>query len=209
MIFSLREINCEDMNVQRWRSSVAVLSVAMVVSTNAIASEPIWPPTAYDYVVVDQDLRTVLTQFGTNTGLRLVLSDQVQGRVHGRLPSASPREFLSNLAQEFGLDWYFDGAVISVSATSEAQTRLLSLQGVSFPKLRDGLAAAGLLEQRFQLKPGLASDIVIISGPPRYVAMVQQATAALSAEKDVKRAPASGETMVVFRGSTVNRVQFP
>lgn len=192
-----------------WHPISGVLCAALLAPGNVTAAEPIWPTTAYDYVVVDQDLRTVLTQFGTNTGLRIVLSDAVQGRVHGRLPSAPPREFLSNLAQAFGLDWYFDGAVISISATSEAQTRLLPLQAVSFSKLRDALASVGLLDQRFQLRTGLGPSIALASGPPRYLAMVQQAAVALATEKEVKREPAGAETLVVFRGSSMSRVQFP
>lgn len=148
----------------------------------------------------------MLTQFGANTGLRITLSDAVQGQVRGRLPSVPPREFLDNLAQSFGLDWYFDGAVISISAASEAQARLLPLQGVGFAKLRRGLVSAGLIDPRFQLRPGVSPDIVLVSGPPRYLALVQQAVAALSSEKEAKRDPPS---VVVVRGTTVSRFQFP
>ena len=60
-------------------STIAVLAIAAPVA----AMEPSWPVTPYDYVVVDQDLRTVLLQFGANIGTRIALSDQVGGRVHG------------------------------------------------------------------------------------------------------------------------------
>ena len=182
---------------------------AFCCPTLLMAGEPSWPSQAYDYVVVDQDLRTVLQQFGSNTGLRIALSDAVQGHVHGRLPSAAPREFLDHLAQAFGLDWYYDGALISVSAASEAQTRLLPAQGIGLQKLRNGLAAAGLLDPRYQLRSGLGPNIVVVSGPPHYVAMVQQATAALATESTPKPEPAAKETLVVFRGSSTSRLEFP
>ncbi len=196
----------EDMIVRRPRPGAICVGLALLASPLASAAEPKWPSAPYGYVVVDQDLRTVLTQFGANTGLRIALSDAVQGQVRGRLPSVPPREFLDTLAQSFGLDWYFDGAVISVSAASEAQARLLSLQGVGFAKLRKGLASAGLIDPRFQLRPGASPDIALVSGPPRYVALVQQAVTALSSEKEVK---GNSPSVVIIRGATASRVEFP
>lgn len=174
-----------------------------------VAAEPNWPTAPYEYVVVDQDLRTVLTQFGANTGLRIALSEAVQGRVHGRTPAAPARDILNGLAQSFGFDWYYDGAVIWVSAASEAETHILPLQGVSFARLRSGLTAADLLDRRFQLKAGIGPDIAIVSGPPRYIAMVKQAVAALSADKPTAPKVEPEQTLVVFRGSSASRVQFP
>jgi type III secretion protein C len=188
---------------------VAVSAVAFCVPTGLMADEPPWPTALYDYIVVNQDLRIVLQQFGSNTGLRVALSDAVQGRVRGRLPSALPREFLDHLAQAFGLDWYYDGALISISAASEAQTRLLPLQGAQFQKLRNSLSIAGLLDPHYQLRPEDDPSIVVVSGPPRYVAMVQQTVSALSSESAPKPAVPAKDTLVVFRGSSVSRLEFP
>ena len=202
--------------------SVLSASFAMPMRGECTAAEMVWPTAPYDYVVVDQDLRTVLQQFGTNTGIRIVLSDAVQGKVRGRLPPAPPRDFLIGLAQMFGLDWYYDGAVLSISSTTEAQTHLLPLQGVSFDALRDGLAATGLLDPRFQLKPGLGKAVALVSGPPHYWAMVQQAATALQAgggppeQQKVAAGPQVSAVVspkkreiLVFRGSAVSHEQLP
>ena len=172
-------------------------------------AEPEWPAERYDYVVVDQDLRAVLQQFGVNTGLRVALSDKVQGRVHGPLPSVPPREFLSNLAQEFGLDWTYDGSIIWVTAASEVQTQMLPMQGVGFEKLRVSLSSAGLLEPRFQFRPAANGDVAVVSGPPRYIAVIQQALNALAAEKVPPQQPLKHQSVVLMRGATTTRVDFP
>ena len=205
----LRRSRGREARLRSWISCLAGFVCATVAAGPCLAAEPSWPTAPYDYVVVDQDLRTVLTQFGANTGLRIALSEAVQGRVHGRTPAAPARDVLNGLAQSFGLDWYYDGAVIWVSATSEAETHLLPLQGVSFNKLRNGLAAADLLDRRFQLKAGVGPDIAIVSGPPRYAAMIKQAVVALAADKPAAPQPAPGRTLVVFRGSSATSVQFP
>lgn len=208
----------------------AALSVALTLScSSGHAEEPNWPTAPYDYVAVDEDLRNVLSQFGTNIGVRMVLSDAVQGRVRGGFPPAPPREFLVNMSRAFGLDWYFDGAVISVSAASEAQTRILPLKGVPLNALQNGLAAAGLLDPRFQLRAGLAPDVAVVSGPPRYLAVVEQAASAMASGKPAneplktaakepvtagaseppKEAKASPPSLVIFRGSQTSRIEFP
>lgn len=210
-------------------SAIAVSALSACFSATFIpakvkAAEPVWSTAPYNYVVVDQDLRTVLQQFGANIGLRIVLSDAVQGKVHGRLPSAPPREFLSNLAQMFGLDWYYDGSVLSISSTTEAQTHLLPLQGLTFEALRNGLSATGLLDPRFDLKPGLGKAVALVSGPPHYWAMVQQAAAALQTASGPPPPPEQAKAavalpapkavpkkpeVVVFRGSTMTREPLP
>src|ERR1700760_2315335 len=116
------------------------LVLSVILNSQPAAAEPPWPPGAYNYIVVDQDLREVLQQFGVNTGLKLALSDKVQGRVHGPLPTMLPRQFLDNLAQQFGLEWVYDGSIVSISLASEARTEMLALRGVPFDALRDGLS---------------------------------------------------------------------
>jgi type III secretion protein C len=183
--------------------------LAVATWTGDLRAEPVWPTTVYDYVVVDQDLRAVLQQFGVNTGLRLALSDKVQGRVHGPLPSAPPREFLNNLAQQFGLDWTFDGSIIWISATSEAQTQMLPMQGVGFDRLKASLTGAGLLEPRFQLRPAANNTIAVVSGPPHYNSIVQQALTALAAEKAPPEPAPAHKSVVLMRGAASTRVDFP
>ena len=154
------------------RIAVAIyfaLGLAIVAPRDLTAAEPAWPAAPYDYVVIDQDLRTVLEQFGLNTGLRIALSDNVKGRVRGRIQPAPPRQFFDHLTEMFGLDWYYDGAAISVSAKSEAQTQLVKLGNASFTQLKTALDASGFLDQRYQLRPGAEQSVAIAAGPPQYL----------------------------------------
>jgi type III secretion protein C len=191
-------------------ATAVVLSVTILTSQDLKAAEPPWPAeSTYDYVVVDQDLRTVIEQFGFNTGLRVSLSDAVQGKVHGRLPAALPRDFFDHLTEMFGLDWYYDGATIAVSAKSEAQTQLITLKGASFSELQSALETAGFLDQRYHLRSGPENNVAIASGPPQFLAMVKQMAATLSPVQEPKQGPAEKYRMLVFRGSSASRVEFP
>jgi type III secretion protein C len=195
------------------RIAVAIclaFGLATVAPRELTAAEPAWPAAPYDYVVIDQDLRTVLEQFGLNTGLRIALSDNVKGRVHGRMQPAPPRQFFDHLAEMFGLDWYYDGAVISVSAKSEAQTQLVKLGNASFTQLKAALDASGFLDPRYQLRQGAEQSIAIASGPPQYLAMVKKVATALSPEPAPKPgAPAKDYVMIIRGSSAVRKAEFP
>lgn len=169
----------------------------------ARAAEPAWPPEPYRYVVVDQDLRLVLQEFGRNMNVRVVLSDAVQGRVRGRLPELAPRAFLEHLAQSYGLDWYFDGDLLSISGTGESVTHFAPLHHFAFARIETDLARTGLLDPRFALRPGPGDDMALVSGPPHYVQLVEQSIAALTAAKAPAAAQAGGSrgTLVIYRGS--------
>jgi type III secretion protein C len=185
-----------------------ILGATSLVPPGMRAAEPAWPGEPYDYVVVDQDLRTVLEQFGFNTGLRVVLSDAVQGRVHGRLPPAPPRQFFDHVTEMFGLDWYYDGAAISVSAKSEARTDLIPMKNIDFGGLQSELAAAGLLDERYQLRPG-PHNVAIVSGPPQYLAMVKHVAESISPIETSKPAVQARQKIMIIRGASVTWAEFP
>ena len=187
----------------------AIAAAAAAVAGRATAAEPAWPSAPYTYVVVDQDLRTVLLQFGSNIGVRVVLSDGVQGRVYGRLPTLPPRDFLEHLARSYGLDWFFDGAVLSVSAGDETETRFVTLPGIDVTVLQAALRSTGLYDPRFGLRPGPAVGTAMVSGPPRYLKLVEQTAAALAKPASAPEAPGAVAMLTVFRGAAASKVQFP
>ena len=153
----------------------------------------------YNYTVIDQDLRDVLRQFGANLGLRVTVSDAVQGRIRGRKVALPPAAFLDDLAKEFGFDWYYDGYTLFVTANNESVTKTIELGGMGFTTLQDNLKTLGIADDRFQLRPLPAGDAVLVAGPPRYVELVEQ-TLAKPPE------PPSGN-ITVYRGSNAQQVR--
>lgn len=187
-------------------TSSAVLALLVSAGVQqAGAAVPEWPADPYRYIVVDQDLRTVLEEFGRNTGVRVALSEGVQGRVRGNLPQVPPGEFLEAVAKSYGLDWYFDGAVLHVSTTGEAGTRFIDLRGLSFSHLAAGLGQAGVTDPRFVLREGPSPGTVMVSGPPRYLQLVVEAAAAMAGEKATPVAALAVTPVRVFRGSVAPR----
>lgn len=138
-----------------------------------------WPDKPYPYVVLDQDVRDVLAAFGSNLDVPVKVSDKVSGRARGRLPELTPQKLLDHLAASFGLQWYYDGQVLYVTTVEEAVSEMLPLGTIRFEELQASLASLKLDDPRFPLRPLASANVALVSGPPRYVALVKETMQAL------------------------------
>lgn len=193
----------------------ATISVSACCSAAYAATDGEWAHKPFQYVAVDQSLRDVLRELSIATSVPIKVSDLVSGQAHGRWPDTTAGEFLSQLARTYALEWYFDGSLLSVSASSEDETKLVSLHGAGLERLRDGLTTAGLMDARFTLRPGPTPDVALVSGPPRFLAVVQEAMDAIVASGTVSRPLQPGTVIAsterrvtVFRGSSATNVVF-
>lgn len=173
------------------------------------ADQPVaaWELRSFDYAVIDQELRDLLSEFGRHVGLAVTVSDQVRGRVRGRLPPLPPRLFLERLAAVHGFDWYVDGTTLHVSAAAEARSLLLDLNQVAPAALEAALRQLGVLDARWPLRAANGgTNLALVSGPPRYVALVEQTLAALvrrPRQPDGSAQPQTAPVNIrIFRGRT-------
>lgn len=159
---------------------VVTLSVLLIPLTTANSAEPEWPSDDYRYIVIDQDLRKVLVQFGRNLNMNVKLSDRVASRqIQGRLPNVPAKEFLELLCSRFGLVWYYNQDTLHIYSEDELDTAIISLGRVSADRLTSNLERLGIADSRYALQATDDTKTVRISGPPHYLALVRQAVAAM------------------------------
>lgn len=165
----------------------------------ALAAEPRLDPGPYPYLVVDQDIKGVLVEFGRNVGVPVDVSDLVRGRMRGQHTAGSAREFLDGLCETYGLVWYFDGSVLHVNVKSEVRTELVDIGRVSLMEALDKLASLGVSDSRFPITRTDDIGVVSISGPPPFLHLARQTLTALA------RRPRDDDDEInirVFRGGT-------
>ncbi|MET2832530.1 secretin N-terminal domain-containing protein [Mesorhizobium shangrilense] len=164
------------------------------------------PSTPYRYTVLDQDLSAALQEFGNNLNIRINISAEVKGRIRGRMPDLPPREFLDRLTKLYDLQWYYDGLVLYVSAAKEAQTRMLVLTPIRFDAFKGALDELDISDDRYVVRPAPGNGLVLVSGPPRFIALVEQAFNGLVAEAQarphVAETPPRESVLILFRGSS-------
>jgi type III secretion protein C len=172
---------------------IAPLVIAALIGLVAPVQglEPKWPPGPYKYLVIDQDIKDVLTEFGRNIGVPVEVSDQVKGRLRGRLPVATANQFLNKLCESYGLVWYFDGATLHINAKTEVKTELIDIGRLPSKQLTTRLNALGIADPRFPVRTTPNGGVVSVSGPPSYIALVRQTLTAMarasSAREDMQR----------------------
>ncbi|MCJ8141074.1 hypothetical protein [Falsirhodobacter halotolerans] len=137
------------------------------------AAAQVWADRPYDYVVLDQDIRTTLQEFGRNMGVSVQLTDAVRGRVRGRVEGETAGDFIETLARTHGLVWYDDGAVLNVSAAREFATHLVSAGDLNAEAALRQMRDLGLVDDRFTLRATEGGGVISVSGPPAYVTMVE------------------------------------
>ena len=147
-----------------------------------LAAEPLrepkspipWKTPTYTLVARDMDLRTALDTFAVAEGLSVVMSEGVQGVFSGDFKDLPCGEFLERIGTIHNLTWYYDGAALYVYGAGEIQTMLLELQFMKAGELRHMLVELGVEDARFPIKTTSNDELIMVSGPPRYVALVAE-----------------------------------
>jgi type II secretory pathway component GspD/PulD (secretin) len=181
--------------------------LALTASGFACADEvagenPEWFAQPYAYVLVDQDVRAALEEFGHNLGLILVMSDKVRGKSRSSVRGQSAGDFLTQLCETNGLSWYFDGNILYLNSDTETGTRLFKAREQNLGQLETWLTSLDVYGKQLSSRTGPDGDELFVSGPPAYLSMVQQH---VDQQQRPVAAPVVRERGVrVFRGGVVS-----
>jgi type II secretory pathway component GspD/PulD (secretin) len=156
-------------------SALVVVLMNLAVLRAAFGKELGWLSGPYTYVVVNQDVRQVLIEFGQNLNIPVKISDHVQRRnLRGPLNVMAAGEFLKTVCESAGLVWYFDGTVLHVSSAAEISRASIDAGFVASPSLKRQLENLGVLDDRYPLRIDAASGVISVAGPPPYIDAVKR-----------------------------------
>ncbi|PJC94248.1 EscC/YscC/HrcC family type III secretion system outer membrane ring protein [Aeromonas lusitana] len=197
------------LSVQRLTGSLLALCIGTLLALRpAVAQELDWLPMPYSYVAEGESLRDVLVNFGANYEVSVVVSDKVNDQVNGQFEHDEPQAFLQQLASLYNLVWYYDGSVLYVFKNGEVQSRLINLERTGAAELKQALQRAGIWEPRFGWRPDADNRLVYVSGPPRYLELIEQTAVALEQQSQLrseKTGPLAIEVFPLKYASAVDR----
>lgn len=187
--------------------AAALLIGSGLMNAAAYAAEksaPAWFSEPYAYVVVEQDVRGALTELGRNLNLIVVFSDKVRGTSRGSIRAQTAGEFLDRLCDANQLSWYFDGNILHIAGADEVSTRVFDVRGRQLDDLEAYLQHLDVTGEPMSSRPNPDRDGLFVSGPPAYLAQIQQH---LDRQPAAEPAPVVRERGVrVFRGGVVTQV---
>jgi len=159
------------------RLASAVIFALPFVSAPLCADPIPWKLPSYTLVARDMDLGMALDTFAVAEGLSVVKSPSVGGVFSGDFRNVKPDDFLDRIAKTHNLIWYYDGAALYIYGAGEIATMLIDLQYMKAGEVRAMLAELGVEDARFPLKTTSNDELVMVSGPPRYVSLVAEMVA--------------------------------
>ncbi len=207
-VASLRKLVICSLTVS-WRQTVAravslMLALTMLgASTSAGAqSQAAWASRPYAYVVIDQDVRGVLQAFGRNLGIAMVISPKVSGQAPANLRAATAGAFLDKLTTNNTLTWFSDGNMVYVDSEDDLQIRTFDVPGLNAEELQASLYELGVSGKHLYVRSSFQGNGVMVSGPPAYMALVQQRIDQMAPTEQQASPVVTREHGVrVFRGS--------
>lgn len=136
-----------------------------------------WKAPTYSLTARAMSLRAALESFGTAQGISVVMSPAVTGNFSGTFKDIPTGEFLDRVATAHNLLWYYDGAALYFYGSGEVQTFLLDLKYMKAGEVRELLRELGVEDARYPIKTASNDELIMVSGPPRYVALVAETIA--------------------------------
>lgn len=180
--------------LRRWMRSVGIglMSCALAVSQPAAAQPSMassslpakaapWPMAPFTYYADGKSLREVLTQFAAIFSLSVDLPPGLNTSVSGRFSLNTPTEFIDRLAGIYGFNWFTHAGTLYVSSNRDVQVRSIASASSSAggTSLRQILSDLRILDPRFGWAEVPEQGLVVVSGPPAYVQLVESTAASL------------------------------
>lgn len=179
-----------------WRCNLLASCLALGLACGqapALAGPAPWPDAAFSYYAEGQPLSKVLSDFAASFNLTLNMSSPVNDKVTGRFNVKNPSEFIERLTGTYGLQWFTHAGVLHVSRSQDMLVKSIPSTSLSAgANIRQVLGSLGVLEPRFGWGELPEQGVVVISGPPAYVKLIESTLNALPS------AP-GGQTVRVFR----------
>ena len=150
---------------------LCVCAAACAAHANATNAIP-WRVGKYSLIARQMALREAFDTFGVTEGLSVVMSERVQGSFSGDFVDLPPQEFLERVCTMHNLTWYYDGAALYVYSAGEILSQLIDLAYMKAGDVRAMLRELGVEDSRFPIKTANNDELIMVSGPPRYVELV-------------------------------------
>jgi type III secretion protein C len=172
---------------------VAALMCGALAASAAQAADVPWRKEKFSYMTRGQSLRDFLRHFGSSQGLTVVVDPAVEGSVVGNY-NMTPQNVMSTLEAQHGLIWYYDGSILYVYPSGQAQSQTIRLNYGTVAQFRQTLVKLNIPDKRFPITYDTQTNTALVGGPKRYVDLISEVAQSL----DQKEGSAGTTDIQVF-----------
>ena len=160
----------------RWVATVMTccLCVSAFATAEPVGKKLPWKSETYTLVARQMSIRSALESFSVAQGIPILLSDRVTGVLSGDFKDVPSGEFLDRIAAVNNLTWYYDGTALYVYTVGEMGSTLIDLRYMKADEVLQMMVDLGVEDARFPLKTASNGELILVSGPPRYVMLISE-----------------------------------
>lgn len=149
-------------------------SSASAAAAKSAAKRLPWKSPEYTLIARQMPIRSALESFSVAQGIPILLSDRVTGVLSGDFKGIGPDEFLDRISAVHNLTWYYDGTALYIYTVGEMGSALIDLRYMKAGEVLAMMVELGVEDSRFPLKTASNGELIMVSGPPRYVMLVSE-----------------------------------
>lgn len=123
--------------------------------------------------IIKQSLPDFFSQLASRNGLKLTLSDEVNGTLEKISLPMQLELILRELAKSHGLEWHMQGKHLFVSNTLENTNRLIKLEGLTVTELKKAIAQSGLNPGSNKMSFTENDNAMTLIGSAQYIAKIK------------------------------------
>lgn len=164
---------------RRWSTAPLVALAIFLSSADAVhcaAAEnpelPWGPPIST--TVNGQEVAEFLRDFCGAQDISVSVSEGVKGVVNASFENRAPAEIFDSITKAYGLVPYYDGSILYVYTAAEMTSTVIALEKLETTDFRQLLTELRILDPNHTFRELAAQKIVYVSGPPRYVELLEE-----------------------------------
>lgn len=155
-----------------------VLITFKATAKSALEAQP------FEYYGEGDSLHKVLTALAANANISVDVSSGIDDSFNGHLRYLSSLKALDYLASAYDLIWYFDGATLHVNRSAEQKSQMIRLASLTTSQLKQTMQDLKIWDPRFKWRTIEHTNMLMVSGPPRYIELINQTVALLQDSAD-------------------------
>ncbi|MEM6915286.1 MAG: type III secretion system outer membrane ring subunit SctC [Verrucomicrobiota bacterium] len=162
----------------RFASSVARYLILILFlgsgATGFAAQKVPWTLVPMSTTANDQPVSDFVKDFAASQDIPVSVSEEVSGTVNGSFNEMLPEEIFDSVMKAYALVPYFDGSILYIYAASEMKSAVIALEKLNTAEFQQLLQQLEVYDANFTFRTLPEQNLVYVSGPPRYVDLLEE-----------------------------------
>ena len=172
--------------ISKERTARLIVGLLIACTLSVAEAVPAWLDKEYGYFARDESLRGLFYDFAASVSVPAIISPEIKTVISGNFPAVRAKDFLAETTRSYNLSWIYDGTTLYVYSATEIEQKVIDLPYALAGKFQAYMEEVDIQGTPLNWKLIPTQNVLQVSGPPRFVALIGEAVERLRAQA-VKR----------------------